>query len=478
VVAGKIKKVDITGGSPQTIADVSASTGGLNLAGGTWNRDGMILIGAGLRGILGIDTHGGSVSEIRKPPAADGGTFYVFPWFLPDGRQFVFSKYTGDPSTSALFLGSLDSPLTRRLTADYGQVQIAEGHLLFPRERSLLAQPFDVTRGELVGDPTTITDTVETSAAIGGRAAYSVSANGVLVFYSGEVLPTEFRWFDRMGRPGPAVGTPGMHTTMAMESSGHRVVFGRRDSAAFNQNLWVMDVARNVTTRLTFGANRDSDGTWSPDGLRVAFASVRQGVKSLYEIPSAGGAERLLLRQSDGALSMDAWSPDGRLVLYHVDVRRELRALPLDGDQKSFLVVKPASGVVDEPSFSPDGKWLAYNSSESGRFEVYTIPFPPTGARWQVSANGGGQPRWRGDGKELFFLSPDGTMMAVEIKAGATIEPGTPHALFKTNLQTSFTTDQYAVMNDGQRFLLMKPVSDTIQTPMTVVLNWTAALKK
>ena len=163
--------------------------------------------------------------------------------------------------------------------------------------------------------------------------------------------------------------------------------------------------------------------------------------------------------------------------MYHLDATREMRALQLDGDRRNFVISNPPSGRADEASFSPDGKWLAYDSDESGRFEVYVAPFPPTGAKWQVSSNGGGQPRWRGDGRELFYFGPDGSIMAVDVRAGTSIEPGTPHALFKTSVQPSFTTDQYAVAADGQRFLIMNPVGEARPVPMTAVLDWPALIK-
>src|SRR5205814_4416259 len=174
--------------------------------------------------------------------------------------------------------------------------------------------------------------------------------------------------------------------------------------------------------------------------------SIRGVDKSLYEIASSGGQPRLVMKSPEGyQLSMDAWSPDGRTIVYHIDTTRQLWACPLEGDQKPFLVYEPAGGAVDEPMFSPDGKWIAFNSTESTAAQVYVIPFPPTGAKWQVSAGGGVQPRWRRDGRELYFLAPDGKMMAVDVRVGVGFEAGTPRALFQTNVIPDSSVDQYVV---------------------------------
>ena len=175
---------------------------------------------------------------------------------------------------------------------------------------------------------------------------------------------------------------------------------------------------------------------------------------------------------------MDAWSPDGRTILYHLDATRQLWGLPLEGDRKPFLVYEPAGGTVDEPSFSLDGKWIAFNSTESGADQVYVVPFPTTGAKWQVSVGGGVQPRWRRDGRELYFLAPDGKMMAVDLPVGNAFEAGTPHALFQTNVVPDDSVDQYVVTGDGQRFVMMTPVGAAQSYAIQVITDWPGLLKK
>jgi Tol biopolymer transport system component len=270
-----------------------------------------------------------------------------------------------------------------------------------------------------VGDPTVLVESIPSGGAPGAGAAgrFSVSQTGLLVYWVPFFTPAQLTWLDRKGRPLSTLGEPGRLSTMALSPDGQRVAYGRRDSTGALQNIWVADLARGVSSRLTFGA-LDSDAAWSPDGNEIAFASVRGGRKSLYAMSSTGGAERPLLASTGPQLSMDAWSPDGQFVLYHVATTRELMALRLSGQPELISVVKPNTGIVDEPAFSPDGRCVAYNTNDTGRHEVYIKSFPPTDGRLQISVSGGVQPRWRGDGRELFYLTPDGTMMVVDIRAG------------------------------------------------------------
>jgi Tol biopolymer transport system component len=264
-----------------------------------------------------------------------------------------------------------------------------------------------------------------------------------------------------------------MLSTMALSPDAQRVAYGRRDATGAIQKIWVTHLTRGVSSPLTFGATFDSDAAWSPDGKEIAFASIRSGRKSLYAMSSTGGRERTLLASTGPTLSMDTWAPDGRFVLYHIGTTRELMALSMTGQSTSTVVVRPNTGVVDEPSFSPDGRWVAYNTNDAGRHEVYIKSFPPTDAQWQISISGGVQPRWRGDGRELFFLAPDGTMMAVDIRAGSVIEAGVPRPLFPTGLTVNALTDQYAVMPDGSRFLIMRPLAERPRTlSFSAILNW------
>ena len=475
---GRLKAVRIDGGAPQTIAPLPQAFGFSVPSGGAWSREGAILLGS-LGGIGGqwagiwrVDANGGAFSLVTKPDQ-DDDSFYGYPVFLPDGRRFLFAKLGSDQGGT--YLAGLDGEAATRVSADNIQPRLAGGFLFFARGQSLLAQPFDAVAGRVVSNASVVVDDV-TSNPVGGRAGFSVSEAGVLIVASGEIGRSQFTWFTRAGQPDGTVGNPDAYYTVGLSPDGRKVVYGLRESAG-TQSLWVTDLVRTVTTRLTFGASRDSDGTWSPDMSRIAYASIRKGDKSLYEVPASGGIERLILKAEGRSRSIDDWSPDGRFILYHLDGARELWALPVGEAGKPTLVVKPPSGRVDEPTFSPDGRWIAYTSEESGRFEVYVAPFPPTGARWQVSSAGGVQPTWRRDGRELFFLGSDGTMKAARIELGGTAGLGTADTLFQTRLTPSGSVDQYAVSPDGKRFLIMNPIGET-EAPPTVILDWQALLKR
>jgi Tol biopolymer transport system component len=457
-----LKKVDVGGGPPITLCNFAGIHGG-----GTWNAAGVIVFSDG-NALHKVSASGGTSSVVAAPDAGQTAG-YLWPFFLPDGRHVLVRG--GDNQT---YIRSVDAG-DEKLVGAGGNAQYANGHLVFFRGGALQAQPFDVSRLEVTGEATPIAEQVRGGPA---GAAFSVAETGVLVYQTGAVL-AQFTWFTRSGQPAGTVAAPGGFFTMALAPDGTRMVYNRLADDGIGTNLWITDLARSVTSRLTFGDYTDSDGTWSPDMSRIVYSSTRQDGKSLgknlYELPAAGGVERLLLKSDGPQLAPDDWSPDGRFILYHPG-STELWALPLDGDRKPFLVVKSRSGRIDEPTFSPDGKWIAYNSDESGRFEVYLSPFPSTGARWQVSSGGGVQPTWRRDGRELYFLALDAEMMAVDARLGASPELGTPRALFRTKLSPAGTVDQYAPSPDGQRFIIMTPLSDA-DDPPTMLVGWPALVK-
>jgi Tol biopolymer transport system component len=248
-----------------------------------------------------------------------------------------------------------------------------------------------------------------------------------------------------------------------------------------NRDIWLFDLARSVRSRLTFDPANDVLPIWSPDGIRILFGSSRPGASGFYMKNSDGsGAEELLMKVDENTANPMDWSRDGRYILYYSQSAKtafDLWALPLAGDRKPFPLVQ-TSFNEDHGAFAPDARWIAYSSNESGRDEVYVQPFPTTGAKHQISTNGGTQPLWRGDGRELFFLGVDGTMMAASIDAASGFEAGIPQALFPSGVAFSGNRHQYAVTHDGQRFLVNVPQERSVPTPLTVVVNWQSAIQQ
>jgi dipeptidyl aminopeptidase/acylaminoacyl peptidase len=358
------------------------------------------------------------------------------------------------------------------------------GWLLWVRTGTLMAQRLDLGRRELTGDPVTLADPVAFDATV-YAGAVSVSAAGLVAYRTSGANRRQLRWFDRMGKTMGVLGAPDENNLSVPKVSpdGRRVAVFR--AVQGNTDIWLLDGAR--TNRFTFDAAVDNFPIWSPDGTRIVFDSNRKGTRNLY-IKSASGAgnEELLLESTQDKNPTD-WSVDGRFTLYHSNdpqTNADLWVLPLGGDRKPWLFLKTKFSER-QGQFSPDGRYVAYMSNESGPMEVYIRPFAELaagggaatgGGQWQVSTAGGIFPRWRPDGKELYYLAPDGKLMAVSITArGATLEPGAPEALFATRIYgggiDSNQGRQYDVTRDG-RFLINTVLDDAATSPITLLLNW------
>ncbi len=469
----ELKRLSIASGTVQTICDVLAATGSMTSreSTGAWSRTDTILFGVAEPGqrLFRVAASGGEVAPATHLEQND--VSHSRPEFLGDDRHFSFALNAGERDPD-VYVGSLDGFDRALLKRGNGGAPryVAPDRLLFVRERTLLTQRFDPKRFVLRGEAEVVADDLPVEGS--GSGLYGVSQTGLLVYRTGSNPLSQLAWFDDTGRNLGIVGEPGNLVMMGLSPDGLRAAYGRRDLSTGVQNIWVMDLTRNVPTRLTFGTSVDADATWSPDGRQIAFASTRDGRKNLYVISANGGSERVLLASTGPSLSPDAWSPDGRFVLYHASPPRELMALPLAGERKPFVVVKPPAGAVDEAAFSADGRWVAYNADESGRHEVYVKRFPPTDAAWRISTAGGVQPRWRKDGRALFFLALDGTMMSVDLRGSDVIEAGRPRPLFQTRVVASGAVDQFAVTPGGQRFLVMQPFGEYRMMPLAAVLNW------
>ncbi|HLH32553.1 MAG TPA: protein kinase, partial [Terriglobia bacterium] len=474
---GKIKKVDAAGGPPQTICNCSAF-------GATWSREDVILFGDNSTSavVQRVSASGGAPSPITKLDNARQETNHRLPYFLPDGKHFLYLAGSSQTENVAVYVASIDSKETKRLIAANSLAMYAPpGYLLFVRERTLMAQPFDASKLQLKGDAVPIAEDVD---ALGnGAASFSISQNGTLSYRSGTsaVGISEIAWFDRNGAPSVRVGQPADYRDVALSHDGKRVVVHQHEFAGAGGNLWVLDWMRGITTRFTFDQTHDSHAVWSPDGDKIVYASNTD----LYQkISSGAGAAQLVLKSPEAKTPAD-WSPDGKFLLYQQGTPRDLFLLPMTGEDRKpvpFLQTKFDEG---QGAFSPDGRWIAYTSNESGPYQVFVQPFPASGAKWQISPAGGAFPRWNRNGRELFYIAADGKLMSVPAPTdGANFEPGVPKALFDVGLPPSLTGGNnsfkaYDVSPDGQRFLMTVTTQERAGVaPITVVVNWQALLNK
>jgi len=479
---GKLKRIDLggaTGDAPAgTVCDLK-----LDGSGGTWNRDGVILFGLGDGLLYRIPDTGGSPTPASKLDASRHEKWNMLPWFLPDGRHFLYSAVsTPLPADHVTIrVGSLDSPESKVVMEADSQAIFVRGHLLFVRGSTLMAQRFDPRRLTLSGDATPVADQVEVSQA-GLLGFFAASESGVLVYNGGEKPPFEAAWYDRGGKWESSLISMARFATDALELSPDRRTAALPVEEQNNEDIWLYDVAQGRKTRFTFDPARDTTPIWSSDGRSIVFSSNRKGAYDLYRrAADQSGLEELLY--ADGAdKDPTSWSPDGKYIMYNRYDEKgsaEIWVLPLAPEQpggalKPFRYLAPAARASNG-RFSPDGKWVVYQSVESGRAEVYVAPFQiqgdPGGAKRLISANGGWHPRWRSDGKEIFYTLGRG-LRATEVE----IRDRTVRVGAEQQLIDGLSIQGYDVSADGQRFLIAARSREVATRPLTVVENFTAAL--
>jgi eukaryotic-like serine/threonine-protein kinase len=505
---GKLKKIDTEGGSPaQVLCD-----SGAGVFGGFWTPDGKIVFGDPGRqpGLWEVPAEGGVSSPLQG--LVHGNPYLGFPVLLPDGKHFLYGS--GSQTSADVYVGSLDKPgqqNSKRLLSALGAAYVPSpddsklGYLVFvrgtvenQRTGTLMVQLFDLRKLALVGDPVPIAE----------QASYSPSASrtGTLAYGTGAgsgsgSASAQLTMFDREGKILGTVGEPGGYTSVAFSPDGRRVAATRTNLQGGNDNLWMIDLARGISSRFTFSSGSDFYPVWSPDGNRIAFTSDRSGHLDVYQRLSNGGGDEESLFSSDVNHTALSWSGDGRFLILGggtspTDVN--VSVLPLDANGhpagKPFPFVQQ-KGVALGERFSPGPQgrplWVAYSSNESGRFEIYVRPFdpnsptgtPPGGGKWQVSTQGGFSPRWNGNGKELFYVAPDGTIMSVEASGTSVFQSGTPKPLFKPKgiAPQSNGTFYWDASSDGKKFIFpVLPSASGAAPPsrFTVVLNWPSLLKK
>ena len=414
------------------------------------------------------------------------------PWFLPDGQHFLYAvagaAVGGAASASVTIrigsmMGKERDPLEGTIVAETNSHAIySQGYLLFVREDALMAQPFDAQRLVTTAEAVPVAEQIQRVLGSGNAGVFSASEGGLLAFQGGAGADggTKLTWFDRAGRQIGVLGDPAAYGDLDLSPDGKRASVSIPDQAGRARDIWIYDVTRGLRTRFTFDPADEQASLWSPDGSRVVFNSRRKGHMDLYQKAGSGaGAEEMLL-EDNLEKTPRSWSPDGRSILYGSAggaTGNDLFVLPLSGDRKPVPYLATRFGETFGQS-SPDGRWVAYASNESGRQEIYVAPFPGPGGKWLISTAGGDYPRWRPDGTEIFYRALDSKLMAAAVNGkGSSFEVGAVKPLFQT---TAFLGGRwpYDVSADGQRFLINTLPEQVGSAPITVVLNWTAALPK
>jgi len=466
----KLKRIEAAGGPPLTVCD--APTG----RGGSWNEAGVIVFAPSTTSsIHRVSAGGGESQAVTQLDSARGEANHRWPCFLPDGIHFLYTSQTVSRQVGvqeAVHVASLEDPETSILLYAPSNAIYANGYLMFVREQSLVGQPFDPGAREFLGDAFPVSNLVQYSQAR-SRGIFSASSNGILVYQAGGSEDARMSW---VNREGAVVGQLAERTPSyfcRLSPDGSRMVFDDYDAESRNTDLWLYDIRRDVTTRFTFDAADDLVAVWMPDGERILFSSNRNGQYQLFEKAASGAEEGKLLVSDDFEIYPTGVTSDGRYVvltcrkqnskwdLFYADLKGEPKAVPyLATEFNEWL------GVV-----SPDGRWLAYQSDESGKYEIYVRPFPSGGGKWQISTGGGQNPLWNPDGREIYFDSETGKLMRVGVQTGdQTIRTGIPEPLF--DLAGREHVSILDVSPDGNRFVAEVSAIERSINPVTLVLNW------
>jgi serine/threonine protein kinase/Tol biopolymer transport system component len=458
---GVVRRVPVDGGPAQTLASTTST-----MTGATWNRDGTILLSSVQGPIRRIAASGGAAASAVTIVRPGEQVTHSFPFFLPDGKRFLFYVRSADPEKDGIYITSLDGEEPSVVVrASSSVTYVPSGHLLYVRDGVLLAHPFDVSTARVTADPVVAAEKVDYFPET-GMGAFSASDNGVLVYRnSAQTAVSRLVWFDRTGKRIGELGEPAPYRNPRLSPDGKRVAVELVDATG-NRDVWIFDVARGAPVRFTFDPGRDASPAWSSDGRYIVW----QGSTSMY-IKSAdglGGEQRL----SDDAMIPDEWLPDGSGLLCHPPSPRQILFMAWPGQDRTLRKMIEGRAITTQARVTRDGKWVAFATSDSGRFEVMIQDYPKASGRWQVSTNGGLQPKWRADGKELFYLTLDARLVAVPVTLGTLPQIEKPQNLFQTQAEviTGYTWHQYDVTPDGQRFLVN--TGEIVVTPVTVVHDW------
>ena len=467
---GKLKKIEAAGGPVSKICD--APTG----SDATWGAGGVILFdGRANDPIQRVSAAGGTPVVAVKPDASRKEVTTAWPEFLPDGRHFLYMAITAKAEDSAYRIGTLDSAESKLLAPAQTLITFAPpDHLLFVRDKTLVAQKFDTGALKTVGEPVPLAEHIGTDSV--GLARFSVSREGTLVYRTAD-SGNRMVLVDASGRETQTVLDAGDHGDPAFSPQGDRLAYDLLDSRTGKSAVWIRDLKRGISSRFTFGSSDAFSPLWSPDGLTIVFTQD----PDLFEKPVDGRGEEKLLLKTENLKLANCFTPDGKTLVFQERGKEtgwDIWTLPLSGERKPVPFLKtPFAETL--PVLSPDGRLLAYQSNESGRNEVYVQTFPEAGGKWQISSSGGVEPKWSADGKQLFYRALDQKLMAVDVSSQGGFSAGVPQTLFQGRFDiTRPARDRYRPAADGKRFLLLAPLGREAMTPTIVVLNWTAELAR
>jgi Tol biopolymer transport system component len=451
-----LRKVAVEGGPP-----VSVSKAGH--MGGTWNRQGIILIGNYNGPIAQVAEGGGNEKAVLTLDKSRRETGQTWPQFLPDGRHFLYLSRAGEQP--GIYLATLGSSEIRKLVTSEAQARYAQGYLLFPSGgQTLMAQPFDASAGKITGTFFPVAERVGIMPEV-GVSLFSTSENGSLAFRQVSSSISMIAIFNRRGDRVGTAGPPGDYAQITLSPDEKRIAIDRRENG--NYDIWMLELASGVFSRITFDPGNDRDPVFSADGRQMVFTNDRLGMPHLYRKTIGGGPEELIYKGPDREAS-EAWLKDGSILFGNL---RGLKYFLLRPGEAAPKLIYQSEFTVDEPAISPDGSWVAYGSTESGRWEAYMARFPQWDERRQISTDGGMEPHWRGDGREIVYLAPEGKLMSVEVKRGASLETGSPATLFNSGLRGSGSVEQWTMSRDASKFYVLSSLQEG-DRPITVVLNW------
>jgi len=468
----KLKKIDTTGGVPQTLCEID------DMAGGSWNRDGLILFSPAAKlGLMKISGSGGTPTPVTRLDSSRVETGHLWPSFLPDGKHFLFHVRSTKREFEGVRVGSLDGGEGKFLmNADSGAVFVPPDHVLFLRGGALQSQGFDAQRLELVGEPVLMAENVGMNTAY-HYGAFTASTNGMVAYRSGAAGSRDLVWIDRQGMRSEPVVPSGNYVDPDLSPDGKRVAVALGDALAEKSEIWIVDLSRGLATKLTFSPKDAVSPVWSPDGKYVYFSMAEDHFLDVYRKAADGSGEQELVFKSEEDKFLTDISPDGAFLLFDTGTTvgtSDMWRLSLHGKATASPLLQ-TSFQEGQGRVSPDGRWLAYVSDESGNPQVYVRSFPQFAGKWQISGRGGGQPRWSRDGKQIFYLGMDGSLQAVSLEGqGSSFQIGAGSQLFTRSLNLFAMRNHYTPALDGQRFLFTLNSNNSGPVPMTVLVNWDA----